>query len=73
MDREIRDKLERETLIQDTLLEITAVRRKLQTLECVPPEEIQDSYEKVIDTLLTLLGISDKQKELLWFLATPEE
>lgn len=64
--------LENQTILQDALTELRRVRTRLETLECVPPEEVQDSYESIIDTLLTIIGISDKQKDLLWELATPE-
>lgn len=64
--------LENQTILQDALTELRRVRTSLETLECVPPEEVQDSYESIIDTLLTIIGISDKQKDLLWELATPE-
>lgn len=64
--------LENQTILQDALTELRRVRTRLETLECVPAEEVQDSYESVIDTLLTIIGISDKQKDLLWELATPE-
>lgn len=64
--------IENQTILQDALLELKKVRTKLEALECVPPEEVQDSYESVIDALLTILGVSDRQKDLLWELATPE-
>ena len=64
--------LENQTILQDALTALRRVRTRLETLECVPYEEVQDSYESIIDTLLTIIGISDKQKDLLWELATPE-
>lgn len=64
--------VENQTILQDALLELKKVRTRLETLECVPAEEVQDSYESVIDALLTILGVSDRQKDLLWELATPE-
>jgi len=64
--------IENQTLLQDTLSELRRIRFRLSTLECTPPEEVQDSYESVIDALLTIVGVSDRQRDLLWELATPE-
>ena len=64
--------IENQTLLRDTLTELRKVRLRLSTVECTPPEEIQDSYESIIDALLTVIGVTDKQRDLLWELATPE-
>ena len=64
--------IENQTLLQDSLIELRRIRTRLESVDCVPPEEVQDSYESVIDALLTVLGISDRQRDLLWELATPE-
>ena len=36
------------------------------------PEHIQDGYEDIIDKLICLLGVTDKQRELFWTLTDPE-
>lgn len=64
--------IENQTLLHDTLAELKQIRVRLSTLECAPPEEVQDSYESIIDALLTAIGVSDRQRDLLWELATPE-
>lgn len=32
------------------------------------PEDIQDTYEDVIDSILKFMGISEKQRDLFWTL-----
>lgn len=36
------------------------------------PEYIQDGYEDIIDKLICLLGVTQKQRELFWTLTDPE-
>lgn len=36
------------------------------------PEFIQDGYEDIIDKLICLLGVTEKQRELFWTLTDPE-
>jgi len=36
------------------------------------PECIQDGYEDIIDKLICLFGVTDKQRELFWTLTDPE-
>ena len=35
-------------------------------------EQIQDGYEDIIDKLICLLGVTEKQRELFWTLTDPE-
>lgn len=36
------------------------------------PECVQDGYEDIIDKLISLLGVTQKQRELFWTLTDPE-
>ena len=36
------------------------------------PERVQDGYESIIDHLICLLGVTQKQRELFWTLTDPE-
>lgn len=56
--------------ILDTTAKIRSLRATVKATGT--PESIQDGYEEIIDTLIGLLGASDKQKELFWTLSDPE-
>lgn len=39
---------------------------------CQVPEPVQDGYEEIIDKLISLLGATQKQRELFWSISDPE-
>lgn len=56
------------------ILETTSKIRELREAcnETYVPEFIQDGYEDIIDKLIGLLGVTQKQRELFWTLSDPE-
>lgn len=56
--------------ILETAGKIQGVRIYCRTHKEVP-EWIQDTYEDIIDKLITLLGATDKQRDLFWSISDP--